>query len=40
MGPDEYHESVPGSQEEGVTDNSYTNIMVVWAITKGINIWE
>lgn len=34
MGPDEYHESYPGSAEGGLTDNSYTNVMVVWSFTK------
>jgi trehalose/maltose hydrolase-like predicted phosphorylase len=34
MGPDEYHEALPGSEEPGVKDNAYTNIMVVWLIEK------
>ena len=30
MGPDEYHESYPNSDEAGLTDNAYTNIMTAW----------
>lgn len=32
MGPDEFHEKLPGSKEPGVKDNAYTNIMVVWLL--------
>src|SRR5215210_5866501 len=30
MGPDEFHEKYPGSDEEGLRNNSYTNVMVAW----------
>ena len=30
MGPDEFHEGYPNSDEEGLTNNAYTNIMVSW----------
>ena len=30
MGPDEFHESYPGAEQGGLTDNAYTNMMVVW----------
>jgi trehalose/maltose hydrolase-like predicted phosphorylase len=30
MGPDEFHEGYPESEEGGLTDNAYTNIMSVW----------
>jgi len=30
MGPDEFHEMYPGTDEGGLTDNAYTNIMVSW----------
>jgi trehalose/maltose hydrolase-like predicted phosphorylase len=30
MGPDEFHEKYPGSQEEGLRNNAYTNVMVAW----------
>jgi trehalose/maltose hydrolase-like predicted phosphorylase len=34
MGPDEFHEKYPGSEEGGLTDNAYTNIMVSWMFTR------
>ncbi|HKK63561.1 MAG TPA: beta-phosphoglucomutase family hydrolase [Bacteroidales bacterium] len=34
MGPDEFHEKLPGAQEGGLTDNAYTNIMVSWMLDK------
>ncbi len=30
MGPDEFHEKYKGSDQGGLTDNAYTNIMVAW----------
>lgn len=30
MGPDEFHESYPDSEEGGLKNNAYTNMMVVW----------
>jgi trehalose/maltose hydrolase-like predicted phosphorylase len=30
MGPDEFHEMYPDSDEEGLRNNSYTNVMVAW----------
>ncbi|MFW9854764.1 MAG: beta-phosphoglucomutase family hydrolase [Candidatus Thorarchaeota archaeon] len=40
MGPDEFHEKFPQSGEEGLKDNSYTNIMVIWAFQKAFEILE
>eukprot|EP01065_Artemidia_motanka_P007287 TRINITY_DN13600_c0_g1_i1.p1 TRINITY_DN13600_c0_g1~~TRINITY_DN13600_c0_g1_i1.p1 ORF type:complete len:1420 (+),score=490.18 TRINITY_DN13600_c0_g1_i1:73-4332(+) len=37
MGPDEYHEEV-NCRGGGVVDNAYTNIMVVWMLTKALDI--
>jgi len=34
MGPDEFHEKLPGSEEHGIKDNAYTNIMVVWLLEE------
>ena len=34
MGPDEFHESLPGSGEGGLSDNAYSNIMVSWMMDK------
>lgn len=30
MGPDEYHEKYPGSEEGGLRNNAYTNVFVAW----------
>lgn len=38
MGPDEFHEKFPGSKKEGLKDNAYTNIMVVWLLKKTLDI--
>lgn len=36
MGPDEFHEKLPGSKEGGLRDNAYTNIMVSWMMDKAV----
>jgi len=38
MGPDEYHEKLPGSEEHGLKDNAYTNIMTVWLLEKTLEL--
>jgi len=38
MGPDEFHEMFPESQEEGLKDNFYTNVMVIWTFTRAFDI--
>jgi len=38
MGPDEFHEKLPGSDEPGLTDNAYTNVMVVWLLEKAMEM--
>lgn len=30
MGPDEFHEKYPDSDEDGLRNNAYTNVMVAW----------
>ena len=40
MGPDEFHEKVPGSDAHGLKDNAYTNIMVVWLLEKALEVLE
>ncbi|HET7273460.1 MAG TPA: glycosyl hydrolase family 65 protein [Rubrobacter sp.] len=30
MGPDEFHEKYPGSEEAGLRNNAYTNVTVAW----------
>ncbi|MDP8264489.1 MAG: glycosyl hydrolase family 65 protein [Candidatus Aceula lacicola] len=36
MGPDEFHEKLPGSEKPGVKNNAYTNILVVWILEKAL----
>lgn len=38
MGPDEFHEHLPGTEKGGLTDNAYTNIMVAWLFGKAEQI--
>ncbi len=40
MGPDEFHEKLPGSDKGGLKDNAYTNIMVVWLFNRAFDILE
>ena len=40
MGPDEFHESYPNSDEGGLKDNAYTNLMVAWLFGKVHEILE
>eukprot|EP01059_Diplonema_ambulator_P008034 TRINITY_DN17561_c0_g1_i2.p1 TRINITY_DN17561_c0_g1~~TRINITY_DN17561_c0_g1_i2.p1 ORF type:complete len:1583 (+),score=421.81 TRINITY_DN17561_c0_g1_i2:66-4814(+) len=36
MGPDDFHDSYNG--EEGVSDNAYTNVMVVWLLKRTLEV--
>jgi trehalose/maltose hydrolase-like predicted phosphorylase len=38
MGPDEFHEKYPGSEQGGLTNNAYTNLMVIWALNRAFQI--
>lgn len=40
MGPDEFHEKLPGSAELGLKDNAYTNIMTVWLLEKALSLLD
>ena len=40
MGPDEYHDSFPGSGSPGLKNNAYTNIMAVWVLRKARELLE
>ena len=40
MGPDEYHEKYPGSDDPGLRDNAYTNVMAVWVMERALEIRE
>ncbi len=34
MGPDEYHDADPWSNEPGIDNNAYTNVMVSWTLQR------
>jgi alpha,alpha-trehalase len=40
MGPDEYHEGYPDSDEQGLRNNTYTNVMVVWVLERALEALE
>ena len=36
MGPDEYHDGYPNSDEAGLRNNTYTNVMAVWVLQRAL----
>jgi alpha,alpha-trehalase len=38
MGPDEFHEKMPGAKKGGFRDNAYTNVLIVWTLLKTLRI--
>jgi beta-phosphoglucomutase family hydrolase len=40
MGPDEFHEKLPGASDGGLTDNAYSNIMMSWMLDKAFRVLE
>jgi trehalose/maltose hydrolase-like predicted phosphorylase/beta-phosphoglucomutase-like phosphatase (HAD superfamily) len=40
MGPDEYHEAYPDSDEQGLRNNTYTNVMAVWVLGRALEALE
>jgi trehalose/maltose hydrolase-like predicted phosphorylase len=40
MGPDEYHDALPGRDAPGLDDNAYTNVMATWTLTRAIECLE
>ncbi|MGM1054961.1 MAG: glycoside hydrolase family 65 protein [Bacteroidota bacterium] len=40
VGPDEYHTSYPDSDEQGLKNNAYTNILAAWVLQKALEILE
>jgi trehalose/maltose hydrolase-like predicted phosphorylase len=40
VGPDEYHTSYPHSEEQGLRNNAYTNVMAAWVLQKGLEILD
>jgi len=40
MGPDEFHEALPGSDVGGLTNNAYSNIMLSWTLAKAFKVLD
>ena len=40
MGPDEFHEKLPDSDEEGLRNNAYTNVMVAWLADVAVKVLD
>lgn len=40
MGPDEYHDGYPDSDQPGLDNNSYTNVMAAWCLGRAVDIVE
>jgi trehalose/maltose hydrolase-like predicted phosphorylase len=40
MGPDEFHEKYHDSEEEGLRNNAYTNVMVAWLCGIALDVLE
>lgn len=40
VGPDEYHTSYPGSDQPGLNNNAYTNIMAAWVIQTALRLFD
>lgn len=40
MGPDEYHEQLPGCDAAGLRNNAYTNLMTVWVLERALLLLE
>lgn len=38
VGPDEYHTEYPNSEEIGLNNNAYTNVLAVWVIQKAFGL--
>ena len=37
MGPDEYHDALPGREEPGLDDNAYTNVLAAWTLSRALD---
>ncbi|MFC2062696.1 trehalose-phosphatase [Chloroflexota bacterium] len=40
MGPDEFHDAYPDTNEPGIDNNAYTNIMTVWVLCRALEVIE
>jgi len=38
MGPDEFHEKMPGYSKAGLRDNAYSNIMITWVFIRDLEL--
>jgi alpha,alpha-trehalase len=38
MGPDEYHDGYPDTEEPGLCNNAYTNLMAVWVLCRALDV--
>ena len=40
MGPDEYHDAYPDTENPGLNNNAYTNIMAVWVLNRALELLD
>lgn len=40
MGPDEFHDGYPWTEQGGVDDNAYTNVMTAWLLRRAVEVVE
>ncbi len=40
MGPDEYHDAYPDSDQHGLRNNSYTNVLAAWVLMTALEVLE
>ncbi len=40
MGPDEFHDGYPDAREPGISNNAYTNLMVVWIMNQATKLFD
>jgi len=40
MGPDEFHDGYPDRDAAGLDNNTYTNVMAAWCITRALDLFE
>ncbi len=40
VGPDEYHDSYPGSERPGIDNNAYTNAMAAWVLWRAQDLLD
>jgi len=40
MGPDEYHDAYPDTEEPGLNNNAYSNIMAVWVLSRALELFD